>query len=74
MNHFSTKDLYVAGLIYAKGIQFLGVEREGVVCWFLFGDEEKASTEQEAYFGRKALVNAKDYAEAIKTLKHLVFS
>lgn len=71
---FSTKDLYLAGVIYSKGVRFQGIQREGKVCWFLFEDKNLCEELQQQFFAKTVDVNAKDFADALRTLKDLVFA
>ncbi len=73
-NEFTTKDLYLAGFLYAKGAKFKGVEREGRICWFLFDDESNCNTLQSQFFSKTADVNARAYADSLRTLKDLIFA
>lgn len=73
-NRFSTKDLYLGGMIYAKGAKFVGIERQGNVCWFVFENKAFCEDLQQQFYARTAEVNAKGFTEAIRTLKELVFS
>lgn len=71
---FSTKDLYLAGLIYSKGVRFQGIRREGKTCWFLFEDKDLCERLQQQFFAKTVETNAKNYADALRTLKNLVFA
>lgn len=73
-NHFLTKDLQLAGLLYAKGVPFIGVNRNGRLCWFVFENYDVCETLQRKFFAKAIDVNAKDYSDAIRTLKDLVFA
>ena len=73
-NHFLTKDLSLAGMLYAKGVPFIGVNRNGRVCWFVFENHQLCENLQQQYFSKSVEVNAKEYAEALRTLKDLVFA
>ena len=73
-NEFTTKDLYLAGFLYAKGAKFRGVKREGRICWFIFDDESYCKTLQSQFFSTTAEVNAREYADALRTLKDLIFA
>ena len=72
-DEFLTKDLSVAGLCYAKGVKLLEVRREGRLCWFVFQNKNRCQDLQQDYFAKAVEVNAKDYADALRTLKDLVF-
>lgn len=73
-NQFITKDLSLAGLLYAKGVSFVGVNRNGKLCWFVFGNHELCVKFQQEFFSKSVEVNAKEYADALRTLKDLVFA
>lgn len=73
-DHFLTKDLQLAGLLYAKGVGFVGVNRNGKLCWFVFENHQQCEKLQQQYFAKSVDVNAKEYADAIRTLKDLVFA
>ena len=73
-NEFTTKDLYLAGFLYAKGAKFKGVNREGRICWFIFDDESYCKSCSNQFFSKTADVNARTYADALRTLKDVIFS
>lgn len=73
-NHFLTKDLQLAALLYAKGAGFTGVNRSGRLCWFVFENHDICEKLQQKFFAKTVEVNAKDYADALRTLKDLVFA
>ena len=69
-----TKDLYLSSLWYAKGIPLLNVRRKESQCWLVFANKTACEAMQKGYFGKEETVIAKEYADAVKTLKGLVFS
>lgn len=71
---YLTKDLSLASLCYAKGAGFAGIERDGAICWFVFSNKELCEKLEVQFFSKSVEVNAKEYAEAIRTLKNLIFS
>lgn len=73
-SNFACKDLYLASLIYAKGVKLETVIREGKSCWFVFGDKQTCESYQRSYFAKEVEVNAKEFSDALRTLKDLVFS
>ena len=73
-DHFLTKAFQLAGLSYAKGAGFIGVNRNGRLCWFVFENHQLCEKLQQQFFAKSVEVNAKDYADAIRTLKDLVFA
>ncbi|MCD6371427.1 MAG: hypothetical protein J7L39_01800 [Candidatus Aenigmarchaeota archaeon] len=72
---YQTKDLYLAALLYAKKQRFLGLA-EGENSYFLFTFEDKTTCQQleEKYWTEEIEVNAKAFADAIRTLKDILFS
>ncbi len=70
---FTVKDLYLAGYLYANGQMFLGVRRDGPVCWFEFGDRDECLKRQQDYFSGLGNTTPKSYADALKTLKGVIF-
>ena len=71
---YRTRSLAEAGALKVKGQNLIRVEREGVICWFLF--ENKKECEQlssQFYFG-SLQVNAREYQDALKTLKTVIFN
>ena len=73
-SNFRTKDLSEASLLYASGKKLQHPQHENGKVWFVF--EDKASCEEivHTYWRREAVINAKDYADAIRTLKDLIFN
>lgn len=66
-------DLTLSSLFYAKHFELLRVDRQGDTCWFVFRDDGDCLEVETNFFARKESVIAKDYADAIRTLKDLVF-
>jgi len=69
-----TKDLYLASLWYAKGLKMSGIRRDGMQCWFTFVDKSACEQMTSKYYSKEEMVIAKDYTDAIKTLKNLLFT
>ena len=67
------KDLYLAGLWYAKGMRFSGVRREGKQCWFVFTNKSECRMIESRYYSQEETVVAKTYSDAIRTLKGLLY-
>lgn len=72
-NSFVTKDLYLSALLYAKGLKLQKVNRQGRVCWFVFEDKEFSEQLRQKFITKEIDVNAKEFTEALRTLKDLVF-
>ncbi len=73
-NFFTTKDLYLSALCYAKGLKLERVDRQGRVCWFLFADKSRGEQLQRDFITKTVEVNAKEYTDALRTLKDLLFA
>lgn len=71
---FISKDLYLSALCYAKGLKLERVEREGRICWFVFSDKNRGEQLLSQFITKSVDVNAKDYCDALRTLKDLVFA
>lgn len=74
MENYKTKDLYEASLIYAKGQKFLGLESESKFFWFVFESKEECKRLANEYWQGSVAVNAKAYADALRTLKDRIFA
>jgi len=71
---YLTKDLYEAALLYSLDKKFLGLKQEGSFYWFQFEDKEECKLVADDFWSKKVQVNAKVYAEAIRTLKDRIFA
>jgi len=54
-------------------LKLLKLEKEDDFYWFVFEDKEKAEILSNQYWMREGEVIPKEYAEAIRTLKDLLF-
>jgi len=73
-NTYKTKDLAEAGVLIIKKQHLIKIEREGVICWFIFSDKLKCEQLSNLFFFGELLVNAKDYHQALSVLKNRIFS
>ena len=72
---YKTKDLFIGAYLYAMGQKFLGLEDDGTgIFWFTFKDSVKCEKLVLQYWNKESEVNAKDYADAIRSFKDIVFS
>ncbi len=68
-----TRNLYEAAFLYAKeSSNFIGLEEDGRDCIFIFKPGCRALVDK--YYNRDIEVNAKDYADSIRTLKYMIFN
>ncbi len=73
-NYFITKDLFLSALLYAKGVKIQRVDRKERICWFVFENKEACDQFQRGFITKTIEVNAKEYADAVRTLKDIVFA
>lgn len=71
---YSTKDLAEAAALMVLGQSLTEINREGDICWFVFEDERACQELSHKYFFDNLLVKARDYQEAMKRLKRMVFA
>jgi len=70
---YKCRDLYEASLIYSKNSKdFLGTEFDGRDVIFVFKGVASAQT-ATGYYNRTVKVIAKDYSDAIRSCKDIVF-
>ena len=71
---YKTRDLYESAAIYARhSSDFLGTEEKGRDIFFIFSINPCQETAKQ-YYARKLQVNAKEYADAMRTCKDIIFS
>lgn len=69
-----TRDLYESSFLYSKHSEsFLGTEKDGHDVVFIFQAIPCKALAND-YYTRRAIVNAKDFSDAIRTCKDIVFS
>ena len=72
---YRTSDLYFAAYLKTAGVPLERTEREGRRVFFLFQDQGSAVMRElkDGYFMDKAKVPALSYAQALKSLKALIY-
>ena len=73
-DRYLTKDLYEAACLYAKKQKLIGLEPEGNHYLFVFQENSRCQKIADSFWSGDCLVKAKAMADAIRTLKALVFS
>lgn len=73
-NIYKTKDLAEAGALIIKKLQLIEIEREGKICWFIFGNKQECEKLSNKFFFGEFLVNALEYHETLNRLKNRIFS
>lgn len=71
---YHTKDLYDASLLYTTNKKLIRADNVNGKIWFSFADKSSCEAAVEAFLRKELIVNAKEFVEAIKTLKGLVFN
>lgn len=71
---YSTKDLSEASFLYASGKKLTKLHKDGKRVWFIFDDRLSCEKLVNAFWSKEAVVNAKEYSDAIRTLKDLIFN
>jgi len=71
---YKTKDLGEAAALIVKKQRFIRIDRDGRICWFVFENLQECEMLSSDFFFGELLVNARELQEAIKRLKHRIFS
>jgi hypothetical protein len=74
MDNYRTKDLYEAAFLYASGKRLIQSQNGSGKIWFVFGDEPSCRALSDSFWRKEASVNAKEFADSIRTLKDLIFN
>lgn len=73
-DEYLTKDLYEAALLQTHNLKLLKLVKEDNYYWFAFEDKTKAEQLSAQFWRKEVKVNAKAYAEAIRSLKDRIFA
>lgn len=74
-NDFSTRDLWVAAALLAAGHKLTRLDwRQGRAAFFVFSDADGCRESADQYWRRDLHVVAKDFADALRTLKDRLFA
>ena len=71
---YSTKDLYEASFLYAAGKELVDLARDGNQAWFIFADPVGCNEMVRLFWAKKGSVAPKVYAEAVRSLKDMLFA
>lgn len=72
---YKTKDLYEAAFLYALKNRLSGTENENGDVVFVFADSGKNCEKLvESFRTKQGTVVGRDYAEAVKTLKAMIYA
>lgn len=73
-NYYRTKDLAEASFLYASNKKLIRVENDNGKIWFIFDDKASCERLANSFWSKDAIVNAKEFSDAIRTLKDIIFS
>jgi len=71
---YSTRDLSEASFLYASGIKLIRLNKDNDRFWFVFEDKNLCGQLTDSFWRKEASVNAKEYADALRTMKDLIFN
>ena len=72
--YFSTRDLAEAALLYSSHKKLIRLEKDIDKFWFIFEDKTSCQKLADSFWRRDAVVNARDFADALRCLKDLIFN
>jgi len=70
---YKTKDLGEAAALMVSDCRFLNLEKDVSFCWFKFSGD-KCRDKANLYWSGELSVVARDYSEALRTLKGRLFA
>ena len=73
-NIYRTKDLYESSYLYACHKKLLQLDRENGRCWFIFQDKQSCQSLIDSYWRREAKIDAKEFIDALRSLKDRIFN
>ena len=71
---YRTKDLSEASFLYASGKKLMKLENQDKKVWFVFECRDSCEELANSFWRRDAVINAKEFSDAIRTLKDLIFN
>jgi len=74
MEMYKTKDIYEASALLAYNLKLVRLEPEHNFYWFIFENNDVSRKTADRYWRGDLLVNAEQYADAIRTLKDRLFA
>lgn len=73
-NQYKTKDFYESACLIAKKQKLLSLEKGDGFYWFVFEGRDTCLNTSNLFWRNELQVLAKDYADAIRTLKDRLFA
>ena len=72
-NQYQTRDLYEGAYLYASGQKLIRLRNDSGRFWFLFEDKHACQMLIDSYWHKDGLIDAKTFADAIRSLKDRIF-
>ncbi len=73
-NEYRVKDLHESAYLYVSGKKLLRLDKENNFYWFIFEDQAGCRALIDSYWRRESSVCAKDFADAIRSLRDRILS
>lgn len=73
-NYYRTKDLPLASFLYSSNKKLLEFYKEKGIVWFIFEDKKSCEELVSSFWQKTAMVNAKEFVDALRTMKDLIFN
>ena len=74
MERYKTKDIYEAAALVAANLTMIGLEADSGFYWFVFENATPCRKISNDYWSNTLTVKAREYADAIRTLKDRIFA
>lgn len=73
-SEYLTKNIGEAAGLISRNIKLIRIDRENEVCFFVFDEKSDCEKLSKDFFFGELLVNAREFFEAEKRLKQLIFT
>lgn len=73
-NEYATRDLYESAFLFASNQKLLRLDKDGSCYWFVFDEASYCEYLVDLFWRRKAPIDAKTYADSIRSLKDRIFT
>jgi hypothetical protein len=72
--YYRTSDLSEASFLYAYRKKLIRLDNDSGRIWFIFDDVGSCQELADSFWRKEASINAKEFADAIRSLKDMIFS
>lgn len=73
-HYYRTKDLSEAAYLYASNQKLVTLSKDDRKYWFVFDDKSSCQELVDSFWRKEAVVNARAFADSLRTLKDLIFN